>query len=300
MRTAATILSLLFCACLATPALAAAGTAQPVADPPLRYSAELPPGDSGTPGEPGYARQPEPDFSQPTAPAAKPDAHPPMRYSVEDEGPGPLTANPPATPQPQAGTRAQRYSVQNISAPEQATVTGRSQGYRLGTGDKVHVTVYGESDLTGDYEVAGNGRIAFPLIGEVQAGGLTAPQFGNELTGKLSAGYLKDPRVAVEVTTYRPFYIIGQVNRPGRYAYADGMTAMNAVGLAGGFTSEATEADVYIRHEGQTKEVEMPANDTTAIAPGDVVRVAESPFWALMDVITPLSGVANTARYGLP
>jgi polysaccharide export outer membrane protein len=183
---------------------------------------------------------------------------------------------------------------------EQVTVTSRRPGYRLGAGDKVHVTVFGEKDLTGDFEVSGNGHIAFPLIGDVTAAGLTAPGLGRELSQRLSAGYLLNPRVAVEVSAYRPFYVVGQVHKPGGYPYTNGMTVMNAIALAGGFTPYAYEGSVHIRHEDQAKEVERPADASTIIKPGDVVRVSESGFWSVMDVLTPVTRVVGAARYGFP
>ena len=106
--------------------------------------------------------------------------------------------------------------------------------------------------------------------------------------------------MAVEIATYRPFYIVGQVNKPGRYAYADGMTAMNAIALAGGFTPHAAESYVYVRHEGKAKETRLPADAATQIVPGDVVRVSESGFWSVMGILSPLTGVAASVRYGLP
>ena len=86
--------------------------------------------------------------------------------------------------------------------------------------------------------------------------------------------YLKDPRVSVEVTNYRPFYIIGEVNKPGEYPYVNDMSVLNAVALAGGYTFRADNSSVYIRRNGELKETHYPADLTTKVVPGDIIRVA--------------------------
>jgi polysaccharide export outer membrane protein len=103
----------------------------------------------------------------------------------------------------------------------------------------------------------------------------------------------------VEVTTYRPFYIIGAVGRPGEYPYVNNMTALNAVALAGGFTDKAIQSTLYVRHEGQTTEQAVRADQLTRIMPGDVVRVKTSLFWDAMDLISPISGAAAIAAASL-
>lgn len=233
------------------------------------------------------------------APVSNADAAPGLRYSVQD-GPAAAPRTTDALPPPQAAPI--RYSVQQapLATPQERVTVSGNNDYRLGPGDKVHITVYGESDLTGDFEISGSGRLAFPLIGDVRAAGLTAPALGEALAAQLAGRYLKDPRVAIEITTYRPFYIVGEVNKPGQYAYVNGMTAMNAIALAGGFTPRATESHVYVRHEGETRETELAADEAVAIQPGDVVRVSESGFWSVMSVLQPVTGLIGIARYGIP
>ena len=167
--------------------------------------------------------------------------------------------------------------------------------YRLGPGDRLKLTVFGESDLSGDFTIDGAGFIRLPLVGEVRAAGYTAQQLEGAVAAALSPAYLKSPRVAVEVSTYRPFYIIGAVNRPGQYPYVDHMTALNAVALAGGFTPSAVESVVFIRREGSNQEIEVPADRTTDIRPGDVVKVHTTIFSDAMSLLSPFSGVAASA-----
>jgi polysaccharide export outer membrane protein len=151
------------------------------------------------------------------------------------------------------------------------------QSYQLGPGDKVRLNVFGEADLSGDFDIDGSGYIRLPLIGQIKASGLTIRGFEEKFVEALKDGYVKDPRVSIEVINYRPFYIIGEVNKPGQYSYVDGMNALNAVALAGGYTPKADKSEVYIQRNGK-EEAEFPSNERTNIRPGDVVRIPERFF----------------------
>jgi protein involved in polysaccharide export with SLBB domain len=156
--------------------------------------------------------------------------------------------------------------------------TGNNESYRLGTGDKLKLTVFGQDDLGGEFTVDDQGFIRLPLIGQVKAAGLTIHDFEDAVTAKLADGYLRDPRVSVQVVNYRPFYIIGEVNKPGEYPYENGMNVLNAVSLAGGYTYRADDSVVYVRRKGSPDEEKQPADQTTIIYPGDIIRVAERFF----------------------
>ena len=134
-----------------------------------------------------------------------------------------------------------------------------------------------------------------PLIGQVRAAGSTAMQLESSVGSALARGYLKSPRVSVEVTTYRPFYIIGAVNRPGEYPYVNHMNALNAIALAGGFLPSAVESVIFVRREGSNREVEMATDRSTPIYPGDVIRVHNTFFSDAMNLFSPLTGLAGTA-----
>ncbi len=221
------------------------------------------------------------------------------RYAVMADGPSappqPLvtpppmverSSPPPAPAQPVAPVRANRsnYSVMTPPPAEEAapgraaSLAGPGSAYMLGTGDKLRVTVYGEPDLSGEFEVDSSGDVRLPLIGQVRAAGMSVHDFEQRVTAKLAAGYLRSPQVSAEVTAYRPFFIIGEVNKPGQYAYVNGMNVVTAVALAGGYTYRADESDVYVRRDGTSKEVERPADETTRIRPGDIIRVTERFF----------------------
>lgn len=151
------------------------------------------------------------------------------------------------------------------------------EAYRLGSGDRVRVLVFGEDDLSGTFNIDGEGRIALPLVGTVTVGGLSAPEAEQAIAGRFAEGYLKDPRVAVEVLDRRPFYILGEVRTPGAYPYADGLTVLGAVAVAvaGGYTYRADEDDIQVTRGGGEPEV-MPAE--AAVRPGDVIRVRQRLF----------------------
>nr|WP_240609536.1 polysaccharide biosynthesis/export family protein [Phenylobacterium deserti] len=161
----------------------------------------------------------------------------------------------------------------------QAQEAGRAiADYRLGSGDKIRVITFGEEALTGEFFVGGSGKVSFPLIGEVQAAGLSAPEFQRAVEAALKEGYLKEPRVSVEVLNYRPFYILGEVTKPGEYPYTNGLTVLNAVATANGFTYRANTKKVFIKRANSDKEEELALTSSTQVAPGDTIRIAERFF----------------------
>jgi protein involved in polysaccharide export with SLBB domain len=168
--------------------------------------------------------------------------------------------------------------------------------YTLGTGDKVRIIVYGEDDLGGTFQVDTKGYVQLPLIGEVAAAGATPPELSQRVATTLSGGYVNSPRVNVEVVQYRPFYVIGEVGKPGQYDYVNEMSVPNAIALAGGYTVKAITSWVYLRHEHQTAELRVPADDTTKVRPGDVLRIPDTAFWSVIDVINPLATAAMGAK----
>ncbi|MFT3997815.1 MAG: polysaccharide biosynthesis/export family protein, partial [Asticcacaulis sp.] len=120
--------------------------------------------------------------------------------------------------------------------------------YRLGAGDKVRLIVFGEKDLGGEYVVNGAGTISLPLIGEIKASGLTVTELQQSVAASYASGYLRDPKVNFEVLNFRPFYILGEVNKPGEYPYVTGLTVVNAVARAEGYTYRADKRKVFIKH----------------------------------------------------
>jgi protein involved in polysaccharide export with SLBB domain len=280
------------------PAPANAGYAgpAPASSTPYGYTAAS----SGPPAN-GYvpvAPQAAPYQPAPYQPAAAPSGA--YGYKAGD-GVNDMQAARPMMPvypsQPMAMPQANGY-YQTLNSQQMAAYqpgASANPNYVLGQGDKIKLTVFGETDLSGDFTIDGSGMLALPLIGQVRAAGYSAAQLEQAIGSALAQGYLKSPRVSVEVSTYRPFYIIGAVNRPGEYAYVNHMNALNAIALAGGFQNNAVESVVFIRREGTNKEEEMATDRTTAVYPGDVIRVHFTFLSDAMSIFAPLTGVAGAA-----
>lgn len=164
------------------------------------------------------------------------------------------------------------------SNPPPLVETGRVglDSYKLGPGDRLRITVFDEPTLTGEYIVTDNGSISFPLIGNVPAGQGSLRALQEGIRSRLAAGYVKDPRVSAEVLTYRPYYILGEVNRPGQYPFAVGLRIEQAVATAGGFTYRANTRKLFLRRADADAErtVDVRAQ-SVIILPGDTIRVGE-------------------------
>lgn len=158
------------------------------------------------------------------------------------------------------------------------TVAAPEPELRLAAGDKLRITVFGEDKLSGDYQVDSGGSVSMPLAGTVVAAGLTKAELERRLAGKLSGGYLKNPKVTVEVTSSRPFYILGEVERPGEYPYRSNLSIVSAIAIAGGNTYRASRNKVYIQRNGTGSFEEVQMGPTVPIYPGDVIKVPERYF----------------------
>lgn len=173
--------------------------------------------------------------------------------------------------------------ISGVLISANAQTKGTSDGsavrtYILAPTDRVRVKVYGESDVTGEYEVDSSGYVSIPLAGRIKASGLTTLQLERSITSALARGIVKDPRVNVEIALYRPFYILGEVRKSGEYPYRVGMTVLDAVASAGGFTYRANEDKVYLRRSGSTVEEVYALDAPVLVFPGDNIRVPERWF----------------------
>lgn len=153
-----------------------------------------------------------------------------------------------------------------------------SEPYRLDSGDVLRVTVFGQTELTNTYTVDKAGHIAFPLVGSIGARGVTPKAMEGRISNGLKRGFLRDPDVSVEIATYRPFFILGEVGTSGQYVYVPGMTVQNAIAIAGGFSARAEQTDVDItRHiNGEIITGRVPISDP--ILPGDTIAIRERLF----------------------
>jgi polysaccharide export outer membrane protein len=165
-----------------------------------------------------------------------------------------------------------------LAGSQEALQKAQDTPYSLGTGDKLHITVFGEDNLSGDYTVSSDGNIALPLAGNVQAAGLTIPQLQQAVTNSLAGRYVQNPRVTIDASRLRPYFILGEVNKPGQYSYLPDLTVLGAVATAQGFTYRADMSFIYIRHAREASEQQYPLTATTMIEPGDTIRVTERYF----------------------
>lgn len=152
------------------------------------------------------------------------------------------------------------------------------QPYRLDSGDRLRITVFEQQSLSNTYTVDQAGYIAFPLVGQVAARGSTLTQLEGAIAQKLKQGYLRNPDVTIEVDRYRSIFVMGEVGQPGQYSYVPGMTVVNAVAVAGGFTSRANQADVDITRKinGDILSGRVPVTDP--LVAGDTIYVRERLF----------------------
>ena len=174
------------------------------------------------------------------------------------------------------------FSLANIAIADSSSAIDSSVGYKLGAGDMISIHVYDEEDLSLELRIGLSGEISYPLLGDVAVFGLTPKQLEKKLTLGLKGPYLIDPSVNVSILEYRPFYVIGQVKKPGSYPFHPGLTVDKAISIAGGFTERASKSSIFIMHDdsrgatSEQKKTEVKLFDV--IQPGDVVTVDQSFF----------------------
>jgi polysaccharide biosynthesis/export protein len=195
------------------------------------------------------------------------------------------TTGPVAAAEPPDNIEVAAYGRSNAMAPSPTRLAyaapmpaARDVAYRLDAGDRLRVVVYGQEGLTNTYAIDAGGSITMPLIGAVPARGRTPAGLASEISAKLRNGFIRDPSVAVEIETYRPFFILGEVAAPGQYPYVPNMSVESAVAIAGGFSPRAQRDRVTLTHAdgaGSSRNV-VPLG--TAVGPGDTVMVGERWF----------------------
>lgn len=183
-------------------------------------------------------------------------------------------------PRSAAETRTARDPRQALAANQPISNSNETlaQSYHLGPGDRLRVTVFQQPDLSGEFEVDPSGQVALPLIEPVQAQGMTIRGLQQAITTKLSSGYLVNPRVSIDVLNYRPFYITGEVNKPGEYPYVAGMNILKAIAMAGGYTYRANTKKVFMTRVNAQDELNVDPAPETTVMPGDFIRIPERFF----------------------
>lgn len=189
----------------------------------------------------------------------------------------------PQTPQPQPRQVASPDAAAlqaHAQAPVIPVVAQREPPYVLDTGDKLRIVVFGQEGLSNSYFVDAAGQVTIPLIGGVTARGLTTQALSRAIATKLRAGFIREPHVATEIETYRPFFILGEVLQPGQYPYVPNMTVETAVAIAGGFTPRAYRYEVNIDRPtpGGTARGRSSVPLLTQVRPGDTIVIKERWF----------------------
>jgi polysaccharide export outer membrane protein len=150
---------------------------------------------------------------------------------------------------------------------------------RLLPSEKIRITVYGETSLSGDYQIDPGGFVSLPLAGTIKAAGLTPTELEEQLTKQLGNGqYLKNPKVTVSITEFRPFYILGEVQKPGAYPYVGGINVLSAIAIAGGTTYRASHSTILIQHPGEDGLHEYSMSSPIPVLPGDIIQVQARYF----------------------
>lgn len=149
---------------------------------------------------------------------------------------------------------------------------------QLQAGEKIRVMVFGENSLSGEYQIDPSGFVSLPLAGTVKAAGLTQNDLAREIEASLRSGYLKDPKVTISILEFRPFFILGEVEKPGAYPYSSGLNAMSAIATAGGTTYRASQSTVLIQHAGEGEMRAYDASKSIPILPGDVIQIPRRYF----------------------
>ena len=151
--------------------------------------------------------------------------------------------------------------------------------YKLGAGDKVRVVVLADPEFSGEYEVDASGNISVRMIGRLSVLGMTTAELEAALTQRYqSGGYLRNPKLSVELLSARPFFVLGEIVKPGSYPYVAGLTVAQAVAIAGGYTRRASTSRIKIKRFGSPAGTEDPVTEDSTVNPGDIVRVPERYF----------------------
>jgi polysaccharide export outer membrane protein len=170
-------------------------------------------------------------------------------------------------------------AVPEASSPVVAYAAVETHGpYRLGSGDRLRIVVFGQEGLTNSYAVDANGSVTLPLIGSVPARGLTATELGQSIAGRLRQGFIREPHVAVEIEAHRPFFILGEVANPGQYPYIANMTVETAVAIAGGFSPRAYRYRIKLTRLIDGEIVRGLVPPAYPVQPGDTINVTERWF----------------------
>jgi polysaccharide export outer membrane protein len=194
------------------------------------------------------------------------------RYATEPLARSELDMRMYGAPQPAS------YAVRRVAQVVPVAAAFDDGPYTLDSGDKLRIVVFGQDPLSNNYTVDARGAVSLPLIGTVEARGMTTAQLGNAIATRLKASFIRDPSVAVEIEIYRPFFVLGEVTYPGQYPYVPNTTVENAIAIAGGFTPRAFRRTVTITRKLQGLPARSALPLRAPLRPGDTIDVGERWF----------------------
>jgi polysaccharide export outer membrane protein len=211
--------------------------------------------------------------SAPQAAAQRPLQKPyVLQYTPPSSAPARSVAAAPPPRQPETAT----YAAVPVSYAE--ALPYQPPPYTLDAGDKLRIVVFGQDGISNAYIVDAGGNVNLPLIGTVPARGSTTQQLSQRITARLKRGYVREPHVTVEVETYRPFFILGEVTTPGQYPYVADMTVEKAIAIAGGFAPRANKQTVELTHTARGQQIKSDVPLSYPLRPGDTLLVKERWF----------------------
>lgn len=176
-----------------------------------------------------------------------------------------------------AGGCGERPEPPAATAP--AAVARQLDQYRLGPGDTLKITVFGQEDISGEFPIGASGDLSMPLVGQIRAENLLLGELRSKITEALDKDFVVDPSVSIQVTNYRPFFILGQVGDPGSYPYQPGMNVRMAVAIGGGYTRRAREEPVTVfRMNAAGQQVRFESGLDAPVLPGDTIEVRRRLF----------------------
>ena len=181
-----------------------------------------------------------------------------------------------AAPPPPRQSETAPYAAVPVSYAE--ALPYQPPPYTLDAGDKLRIVVFGQDGISNAYIVDAGGNVNLPLIGTVPARGITTQQLSQRITARLKQGYVREPHVTVEVETYRPFFILGEVTTPGQYPYVADMTVEKAIAIAGGFAPRAYKQTVELTHTARGQQIKSDVPLSYRLRPGDTLLVKERWF----------------------
>lgn len=176
------------------------------------------------------------------------------------------------------GPQSAQYSEASVAHAGPAPMRGSQGPYILGPGDRLRIKIYSDPDMTGEYEINSSGAVSLPLVGDIRALGLTTRQLEEAIVSRMKGKLANKPEVSVEIASYAPFYIYGEVKKAGEYPYRIGLTLADAIAIAEGLTYRANENQIYVRRAGRTIEQAVALDQPMRIFPGDNIRVSERLF----------------------